>query len=67
MASRFFQLFRNGHPASDSAGIAEPTQDSEAMQEWVAEAERRHRAWKAGKVDSLPADEAMQRARNRLE
>ena len=66
MASRFFRLFRNGNPASGSVGAAAPAQDGEAMQEWVAEAEKRHRAWKAGKVDSLPADEAMQRARNRL-
>lgn len=34
---------------------------------WVAEAERRYEAFKAGKEEAVPGDEAMARARKELQ
>jgi putative addiction module component (TIGR02574 family) len=40
--------------------------DSDVEVLWIAEAQRRYRAYKNGEIESLPGDEVMSRARSRL-
>jgi len=44
----------------------DPSLDAEVEQLWIAEAERRYDDFQKGKVEALPGDEVMARARNRL-
>ena len=40
--------------------------DQDAEKLWIDEAERRFRAYQSGKLEAIPGEEAMQRARHRL-
>ena len=40
--------------------------DADADELWIDEAQRRYEAYLNGELDSLPGDEVMTRARNRL-
>ena len=42
------------------------TTDADVEQLWIAESQRRYEAYVRGEVTSLPGDEVMARARNRL-
>jgi len=60
-------------PTADRAALAErlissldETDEAENEQLWVAEADRRHHAYKAGKIPSRSADEVLRDARARL-
>ena len=44
----------------------DPSVDSQVEQIWIAEAQRRYQAYLKGQIESLPGDEVMSRARNRL-
>ena len=44
----------------------DPSVDSEVEQIWIAEAQRRYQAYLKREIESLPGDEVMSRARNRL-
>ena len=40
--------------------------DADVEQLWIAESQRRYEAYRRGEIQSLPGDEVMARARNRL-
>lgn len=40
--------------------------DADVEQLWIAESQQRYEAYQRGEVQSLPGDEVMARARNRL-
>jgi putative addiction module component (TIGR02574 family) len=40
--------------------------DADVEQLWIAESQRRYEAYRKGETQSLPGDEVMARARNRL-
>ena len=42
-------------------------EDADAEEAWLAEAERRYQAYRAGKIQASPAAEAFKRARRELE
>ncbi|HKZ77473.1 MAG TPA: addiction module protein [Pyrinomonadaceae bacterium] len=44
----------------------DPAADSEVEQLWIAESQRRYQAYLEGDLESLPGDEVMSRARDRL-
>lgn len=44
----------------------DPAADSQVEGLWIAESERRYAAYRRGELESLPGDEVMSRARNRL-
>lgn len=44
----------------------DPSADSQVKQLWLAESQRRYDAYLQGKLESLPGDEVMSRARNRV-
>jgi len=44
----------------------DPSVDSQVEEMWIAESQRRYQAYLQGEIESLPGDEVMTRARNRL-
>lgn len=40
--------------------------DEKAEEIWIEEAQRRYEAYRAGSLEAVPGEEAMQRARDRL-
>jgi putative addiction module component (TIGR02574 family) len=45
----------------------DPALDAEAEQVWIAEAQRRYKAFLDGEIEALPGDEVMTKARSRLQ
>ena len=44
----------------------DPVGDRDVEQLWIAESQRRYQAYLKGEIESLPGDEVMSRARDRL-
>jgi putative addiction module component (TIGR02574 family) len=44
----------------------DPAADSQVEQLWIAESQRRYKAYLKGELKSFPGDEVMSRARSRL-
>lgn len=60
-------------PEEDRARLAEnllhslsPGEDVDAEDEWLAEAERRYRAYREGKLGARPVDDVLREARKKL-
>ena len=75
MATRFKELERRARAlsAKEKAALArvliedlDPLTDPNAEQLWIDEAQRRYDAFVAGKLQALPGEEVMRRARQRL-
>jgi putative addiction module component (TIGR02574 family) len=75
MATRFkeFEKQARALSAREKAALArvliedlDPSVDPGAEQLWIDEAQRRYDAFTAGKLDALPGEEVMRRARQRL-
>jgi len=47
-------------------GSLEPDDDPDAERSWIEEAERRYQEYKAGKVNTIPADQVFKNARTKL-
>jgi len=51
---------------SDLVAGLEDAPLSEVDQAWIEEAERRHDAWKAGRTEAVPAEQAIAEMREKL-
>ena len=75
MSAQFEDIERQARslPLNEKAALArllieelDSSVDADADQLWIAEAQRRYDAYLKGKLEAVPGDDVMARARNRI-